>query len=291
MKTSFSYITGSAALLTAALVIGCGPSGPTPAPEAADIFDPTNGTAFQSELQAVVSLSGLSGAVCYTVDGSTPDYTAGSCSGGTTATVSGPINLACDTPNVSSPTPVLENHTINIVFEWNNGVDAPFEVSRTASYDIDCTAYALFVVGGGATISGPATGTAAYGGFARLNPLTGVLEFQIENTSNTTSALGAANILTVQEGAIVAADPGTGWDGTTITAPVGTSYAASCTNLGGDFNACLFVNTGIANAADMGITDATTTFDFTSGQQTTINAVFTQATGAVVTSAFVLTAL
>ncbi len=87
------------------------------APTNEDIFvNPPANTQFEGDT-GTVTLSKLSGrTVCYTTDGSAVSYAGGDCSGGTTQTYSGSIDLACDTGETGTEVP----RQISLAFEWQD---------------------------------------------------------------------------------------------------------------------------------------------------------------------------
>ncbi len=222
------------------VTMGCLP--PTP-PSAAQIFSPSPGFFFQ-QTTGDVGVNGLMGAVCYTTDGSFPSYNAGTCSGGTTETYAGNIELACEAGETGAA-----QKTATIVYVFN-GV----ETSSAASYSILCPVASnvtVFSVLGTGTISGQYPGNISVTGSAALNTDTGVLNFNF----STTSITAFTNITSEESGAIEGA-----WGEPLIASPLGTITVGKCTNNGGLANACDYVV--LDTPSDMGITLASDPIDF-----------------------------
>lgn len=215
-----------------ALAIGCFPAGP---PSAAQIFSPGPGHFFQ-QTSGDVSVTGLAGAICYTTDGSFPSYGGGSCTGGTTQSYSGNIQIACGAGESGT-----QQKTVRIVYLFN-GV----ETFSTAGYSLLCPIASnvkVFSVVGDGLIIGDFPGTVSVSGSAALNTDTGVLEFNFLSTSVT-----AFTHITAEESGTIT---GT-WANPLLTLPVGTTTSTKCTNNGGLANACDYVV--LDTPSDMGIT-------------------------------------
>jgi hypothetical protein len=134
MPKTMRLDVGAAALIVAGGIVtaGCTPKEVDTTPTASGIFDPNPNYNFAAD-NGSVSITGLSGqTVCYTVDGSTPSYNEGTCSGGTTESLSGgsgSIALECGSDTASS---VIR--TINVTFSWEGAV-----VNRSGNFLLDCT--------------------------------------------------------------------------------------------------------------------------------------------------------
>ncbi len=225
------------------VAMGCMPP-PTP-PTAAQIFSPAPEFFFQ-QTTGDVSLNRLTGAVCYTTDGSFPSYSGGTCAGGTTKAYAGNIELACGTGE-SAATP----KTVTIVFTFNGAT-----TSSRANYSLLCPVGSnvkVFSVLGTGTTGGNYPGTVSKIGSAALNTDTGILDFNLIANSVVTPF---TDITTEESGTIEGA-----WGEPLMSAPVGVITISDCTSaLGALIDACENVNTD--TPSDMGITLASDPIDF-----------------------------
>ncbi len=221
------------------VIMGCLPSTP---PSVAQIFSPSPGFFFP-QATGDVSANGLTGAVCYTTDGSFPSYNGGTCSGGTTKTYAGNIELACEAGETGTA-----QKTATIVYAFNGA-----QTSSAASYSLLCSVASnvkVFSVLGAGTISGQYPGNISVTGSAALNTDTGVLNFNFTTTSDT----GYTNITSEESGTIEGV-----WGEPVMTSPVGVTSTSTCTDSG------LAPGCGsvpLDTPRDMGITDASKPIDF-----------------------------
>ena len=102
---------------------------PTPPPTDAAIFEPDPNTNFGVDSGAV-TINGIAGVTCFTTDGTAPEYNGGTCSGGSTQLLTGPILLDCGS---DTGTGVLR--TVKIEFAWPGS--ASNEV-RSANFLLNC---------------------------------------------------------------------------------------------------------------------------------------------------------
>lgn len=128
-----STITLSTAVIGLIAASGCQPTTVSPSPpSSAVIFEPDPNHDFGEDSGSVVinALSGA-GSVCYTIDGTAPQYNGGTCSGGSTEVLTGnSIALACGSEAGSNTLKVVK-----VAFSWlDEGV-----VSRNANFILDCT--------------------------------------------------------------------------------------------------------------------------------------------------------
>ena len=224
------------------MAMGCLP--PSTPPSAAQIFSPAPNFFFQ-QTTGDVSLKRLTGAVCYTTDGSFQSYQGGTCAGGTTKTYAGNIELACGTGE-SAATP----KTVTIVHTFNGS-----ETSSHANYLLLCPVASyvkVFSVLGTGTTGGNYPGTVTVTGSAALNTDTGVLNF---NHSANSVVAPFTDITTEESGTIEG-----GWGEPLMSAPVGLITISKCTNNDAPIDACENVNTDTPR--DMGITAASDPIDF-----------------------------
>lgn len=222
------------------MVIGC--FSPTP-PSAAQIFRPSPEFFFQ-EITGDVSVNGLTGAVCYTTDGSFPSYSGGACSGGTTETYAGNIEIACGAGENGAT-----QKTVTIVHTFNGS-----EASSYANYSLLCPVGSnvkVFSVLGTGTISGQYPGNISVTGSAALNTDTGVLNFNF----STTSITAWTNMTAEESGTIEGA-----WGEPYMNSPIGSITTGKCTNNAILVDGCEFVV--LDTPSDMGITLASDPIDF-----------------------------
>lgn len=94
-------------------------------PPANTQFESTTGTVILSKLNSKT--------VCYTADGTAPDYNGGNCAGGSTQTYQNSIQLACETGEQGAS--VLRE--IRLTFEWPKGSSTSQE-NRDALFFLNC---------------------------------------------------------------------------------------------------------------------------------------------------------
>ncbi|MCG8668828.1 MAG: hypothetical protein MI867_05400, partial [Pseudomonadales bacterium] len=100
-----------------------------------DIFTPVSGTSFNSS-EATVVIEGLdmATAVCYTTDGSEPVWNNGTCSGGTTQRIQGPVVSANIEIACGDDTGENVARTVNVQHDWNGQVG----FGASANYFLNC---------------------------------------------------------------------------------------------------------------------------------------------------------
>lgn len=121
----------SGLMLAATLMAAC-----EKAPTNEEIFvNPPANTQFEGDAGSVV-LSKLSGrAVCFTTDGTDVSFAGGDCSGGTTATYGGSIELACNSGETGTEVP----RQVSLAFEWQSSpLGGPTLENRDALFFLNC---------------------------------------------------------------------------------------------------------------------------------------------------------
>ncbi len=152
---------------------------PPEPPSAVDIFTPPPGSNLGADAGSV-SLSGLSGNICYTTDGSDPEYN-DSCTGGTTAQYADSITVSCELADGGTVP-----KTVKIAFLFNGEL-----IIREANYFILCNADPVnFTITGNGSLEGfndaepPAKfidGDVAIAGTAVLDRISGEVTFNYNN--------------------------------------------------------------------------------------------------------------
>ncbi len=128
-QTRFGVLLTSVVALLAACA-----APPTP-PSPGQIFDPDPGHNFRAAM-GEVSIVGLSGhTVCFTTDGTTPEFANGRCMGGTTARLAANnrVTLTCGM-DVSA----MAIKGIKVAFDWP-GTDGPTVQTAAGNFTLDCT--------------------------------------------------------------------------------------------------------------------------------------------------------
>lgn len=112
---------------------GCG--GPTPIPSPGNIFDPSPGHQFGAAMGEVRITSITDRTVCFTTDGTTPEWNNGTCMGGTTARLPSNhrIAIAC-----GGDTAAMAIRGIKLAFDWP-GSDGVTVQSVAGNFMLDCT--------------------------------------------------------------------------------------------------------------------------------------------------------
>jgi hypothetical protein len=124
--------------MASSLVVGmaaAGCEGPPPVPAPTMIFDPDPGHHFRAPTGMVRIAAIASRTVCFTTDGSTPEFANGRCTGGTTARLPGNnmIPLACGT-STQADTIV----GVRLAFDWP-GSEGNTVQSASGNFTLDCT--------------------------------------------------------------------------------------------------------------------------------------------------------
>jgi hypothetical protein len=122
-----------AAVALSLVASGC--AGPMAVPGPGDIFSPDPGHHFHAATGEVL-IVGLAGhTVCFTTDGSTPAYSGGSCSGGTTARLAATnrIPLRCGADTTADAI-----QGIKLAFDWP-GTEGPTVQTVAGNFVLDCT--------------------------------------------------------------------------------------------------------------------------------------------------------
>lgn len=230
------------------IITGCfPPAPPPPAPGAATIFNPADGFQFLTEDSASFNLDGLNNyasyiagagnVICYRVDAAGSEVPAtiagGLCDIGSTEYTGGAVALSCDDPNGG-----LEDHTVSIVFGYNNGNTPASIENRSVSYTIDCTVpdYA-FDIGVELVITGFAFGGGTGTGYGIFDPISGELTYSYETEAETNFTWATTNTNEVLSGM---------FEDSLLSSVTGQTQVYSCTNHKGEgeIDQCGQINSG-----------------------------------------------
>lgn len=101
-----------------------------------NIFTPVSGTDFNASF-GTVTIQGLtmSTALCFTTDGSEPIWNNGTCNGGTTQRIQGPVALGAITITCDGDTGDNVERTVKVQYDWNGETGFTDE----ANYFLDCS--------------------------------------------------------------------------------------------------------------------------------------------------------
>lgn len=127
------FASGGLSLLALAFVSACG--GPTPVPSPGEIFDPRPGHNFHAATGEVRIQGITQRTVCFTTDGTTPEFANGTCMGGTTQRLASTNRIAIDCGGDSSASAI---RGIKVVFDWPSS-DGVAMQQVAGNFTLDCT--------------------------------------------------------------------------------------------------------------------------------------------------------
>ncbi len=133
MHVTRNRLSFVAAALAAATVASCG--GPPSLPAPGDIFDPDPGHNFRAATGEVRITSITQRTVCFTTDGSTPEFANGTCAGGTTARLPANNRITIECGGDTSATAI---RGVKLAFDWpaSDGVAVQ---TVAGNFTLDCT--------------------------------------------------------------------------------------------------------------------------------------------------------